>query len=384
MSNRTMERKRCAVWRSAALVFAWLMATACAGVSPTTAPAGDSTPGGDTVAAGDLVRVHYTVRHRDGTPVARDLQARGAVSSGTADAVLAGAAASFPGIGEAVVGMHVGERKVVDLPAARAFGVRKSDDVILLPRDQSLPESMTVPAHAFQRRFGGEPTPGREVDILPAIRGTVAEVGAAGVTLRLTVEDGAVVQRSFGTTEIHHDTGGIRIHFDPLMGSEIPMGGRTGHIVAADDAQVTVDFNHPHAGEDYIVDIAVDSVTKATDLAGRTLPWVADPEGTLAANEYRERPVVLLLYADWCPHCQRLFREVLVDPRITDLADRFVWVKVNSDLHQEYKRTYDQTGFPMIVVLGQGGQVVSRIDGFRDALALRAALLAVAGSESHG
>jgi FKBP-type peptidyl-prolyl cis-trans isomerase 2 len=368
----------------------------CAGtaVAPPAAAVAEGAPNGVIVEHGDLARVRYTARDTHGAIVASHVRRwtssaasadalAGDPMSGDPEAVLAGSSASFPGIADSIVGMHLAQHRTIELPAARAFGNRHAKDVVQLPREQTLPETMQVPTAAFVHRFGGDPALDREVDVLPSIRGRVEEIGETVVTLRLVGDEGAAVSRPFGTTQIHQDETGVHVRFDPILGSEIPMQGRKGRIVAADDQHVTVDFNHPRAGEDFVLELEVISVTKAATFAEWTIPWVADQARGLDEAAAGGRPVVLLLYADWCPYCQRLLREVLVDPRITDLRDRFVWVKVNSDIHQEYKRAYDQTGFPLIVVLGSGGKVISRLDGFRDPVTLRDDLLSAIGPGPH-
>jgi thioredoxin-like negative regulator of GroEL len=78
-----------------------------------------------------------------------------------------------------------------------------------------------------------------------------------------------------------------------------------------------------------------------------------------------------VLYAGWCSWSKKLLTESLEDPRIKQMKDRFVWVKVDSDKEQAFKEAYQQNGFPMVVVLNSKGDVVKKIDGYRDAAALK-------------
>ena len=59
------------------------------------------------------------------------------------------------------------------------------------------------------------------------------------------------------------------------------------------------------------------------------------------------------------------------------LKDRFVWVRINSDKELKYKQQYGQEGFPMMVLLSADGTVLKKIDGYRDARALREEIKAV-------
>ena len=68
-----------------------------------------------TVRAGDRVSIHYVARFADGSVFASSKE------SGPLDFV-AGGPQVIEGVSQAVLGMKVGETKVVDVPPERAFG----------------------------------------------------------------------------------------------------------------------------------------------------------------------------------------------------------------------------------------------------------------------
>lgn len=73
-----------------------------------------------TVRPGDRVRIHYTARFADGSVFATSKE------SGPLDFV-AGGPQVIEGVSTAVLGMHVGETKVVDVPPERAFGLHDDE-----------------------------------------------------------------------------------------------------------------------------------------------------------------------------------------------------------------------------------------------------------------
>lgn len=82
--------------------------------------------------SGDHVSVHYSGRLDDGTPFDS--------SRGRAPlAFTVGAGQVVAGFDAAVDGMEVGETKTVRLPADQAYGPRRDDLVLQVPR-QSLPD----------------------------------------------------------------------------------------------------------------------------------------------------------------------------------------------------------------------------------------------------
>ena len=56
------------------------------------------------------------------------------------------------------------------------------------------------------------------------------------------------------------------------------------------------------------------------------------------------------------------------------LKDKFVWMRLNSDKEKKYKQEFGQDGFPMMVILRPDGTVMKKIDGYRNAAALKAEL----------
>lgn len=78
---------------------------------------------------GDTVRVHYTGTLQDGS-VFDSSQGREPLE------FQLGAGQVIPGFEEAIAGMEVGEAKTVTLPADQAYGARRSELLLTLPRNQ--------------------------------------------------------------------------------------------------------------------------------------------------------------------------------------------------------------------------------------------------------
>ena len=79
----------------------------------------------------------------------------------------------------------------------------------------------------------------------------------------------------------------------------------------------------------------------AADFTGKEIQWIEGYDEGLTEAEKLNKPAVLVLYADWCAFCKKLFSTTLVDPRIKMMKDDFVWVKVNSDKQKEYPPASD-------------------------------------------
>ncbi len=336
------------------------------------------------VREGDLVKLNFTAFNEKGeivrttdAKVANDPNTRKASDFPAAadyvpEEVWVGHPASIPGLGEAVVGMAPGEKKRVVLKPDKAYGPIDPAKRKEIPCVRSMPKKIRMAPQEYVRDFHAFPIVGKEVPVTPYFKAAVVEISEQFAVLDCQVKDGERFEDSFGPVEIKVDEQNISMTLIPRLGSNFPMEkGQQGKIVATDGTTFTVDANNPLAGIPITVDLEIASVTSAAQLDSLQIQWVEDYDKGIALSREQGKPAVLIFYADWCGFCKKLFGETLQDPRVKSLNDRFVWIKVNSDANQKYKEMYGQKGFPLIIILNSEGQQLDRMDGFKDAAALR-------------
>ncbi len=341
---------------------------------------------GDTgkVQEGDLVKLNFTASNEKGeilrttdAQVANDPKFTKssdflAAADYVPEEVWVGHSASIPGLDEAVMGAAPSEKKRVVLPPDKAFGPVDPAKRKQMPCARSMPKKIQMSPQQYVGDFHSFPIVGKEVAITPYFKAAVVEISEQFAILECHAKDGEHFEESFGPVEIKVDEQNITMTLTPHLGSNFPMeGGQQGKIVETDGTTFTVDGNNPLAGMPVTVDLEVASVTRAAQLDSLQIQWVEDYDKGIALAREEQKPAVVVLYADWCGFCKKLFGETLQDPRVKTLNERFVWIKVNSDTNQKYKDMYAQKGFPLIVVLNKDGQPLDRMDGFKDAAALR-------------
>jgi FKBP-type peptidyl-prolyl cis-trans isomerase 2 len=289
--------------------------------------------------------------------------------------LVAGKQEVMPGLGEALVGMKGGEKKRITLTADKAFGQPDPKKQQQLPCSQTFPKTIRMPADEYVKRFSTFPTLNKEVELLPYFKSRVTEVTEQDVALEFLVSDGANFTDGFGSVAVVVANNTITTTMKPQVGAPFPLKDGVGIVSATDGLTFTVDTNHPLAGKTIVLDLEAVSVAAAAQ-AG-TIDWIDDHDAGLARAKQEGKPVFLILHADWCSWCKKTFSETLTDPRIMALKDRFIWVRVNSDKELKYKQQYGQEGFPMMVLLNPDGSVLKKIDGYREAGALREEIRAV-------
>lgn len=132
---------------------------------------------------GDVVQVHYTGKLKDGT-IFDTSQDRDPLE------FTLGEGRVIPGFEDAVIGMQENESKIVSIPAEEAYGPRRDDLIMPVPRDQ-FPQDMN-------------PQTGQQLEIRlqngDSRIATVTEISPSDVTL-----------------DINHPLAGHDLTFDILL-----------------------------------------------------------------------------------------------------------------------------------------------------------------------
>jgi FKBP-type peptidyl-prolyl cis-trans isomerase 2 len=339
--------------------------------------------GAAAVEEGDMARIHYTARLEDGRvwettrqAVAEDPAREKATGCKEPEAfgpveILVGKEEVLPGVGDTLMGMAVGGKKTVTISPNKAYGPYRPQHTKTFPTVKELPKMLSIAPKEYVERFKAFPVPGKEIDFNPYLKARILDVKEIGADLELLVpEDGKSFPGEFGTTVVGVSETTVILTLVPEIGAAFPFNDRTGYITETDGKTFTVDFNHPMAGKEMVLDIELVSLTKAATFADLELPWVEDHDKGLAQAREEKKPVVAVLYADWCGWSKRLLNETFTDPRVKVLKDAFVWVRVDTSEQEDLYALYEQDGYPMIVFLDAEGEILKKINGFKDARAL--------------
>jgi thiol-disulfide isomerase/thioredoxin len=87
------------------------------------------------------------------------------------------------------------------------------------------------------------------------------------------------------------------------------------------------------------------------------IAWKSFDEG-LALAKAQNKPVCLVLFTSWCPHCKS-YSHVFADPRLVERAKDFVMIRVDADANDEVSRRYrpDGTYVPRTFILDADGNI---------------------------
>ena len=330
------------------------------------------------IESGDFVTVNYSLRMKSGElimttlrQVAEDPSVQKVPwyldsKSYQEEDLIAGRETKRAELAQAVIGMASGESKTVELPPDKAFGPPDSKKISAFPLTKSLPREFNLTAQAYVHQFKSFPTVGKMVNFVPYYQSRITKVEEEVVTLESMAVDGAVIPSDFGDTTVQIENDTVHLTLTPIVGATFTLRGQKGVISEIGEDTFTVDFNHPGAGKPLLMDLEIVSFVKSATFRNKELAWIeSHDEGYRRAKE-SNKPMVLVLYAEWCSWSKRLLNDTITDPRIQAYWDDFVWVKVNSNIEKEYKEFYEQDGFPMIVLAKSDGEIFKKIGGFKD------------------
>lgn len=314
----------------------------------------DEIPG--VVQPGDLVKISFKISLENGVKVTGEMGETKILKAGPGS-VLA----------RETLGMEVKQGKKSVIEPEEAFGLHNEENIQTFPAVRNMPVEMNIKIDDYKKQFNNLPAENDLIRITPYFKSKVIHADDQKIRILNLAENGIVRDESIGKTTISVKDNTITISLEAKKGAPFSVGKRTGRIVDADEKSFLVDFNHPYAGKGMILDLEVLSITKASEFASLELEWIDDHDRGFEIAHKNKKNKVIVLYADWCSWCKKMFSETFEDPRIKILADKFVWVKANSDIDQSLKEFYRQDGFPMIVLSDYQGKILKKMEGFKSA-----------------
>ncbi len=108
--------------------------------------------------------------------------------------------------------------------------------------------------------------------------------------------------------------------------------------------------------------ISVDHHQAITKISFNYVKNMADLQTKLADAKSQHKPVFLDFYADWCVSCKMMDRFVLTDPKVIDLLQNFVILRVdmtaNSADDIAIAKHFNMIGPPVVIFFDENGQQV--------------------------
>lgn len=95
--------------------------------------------------------------------------------------------------------------------------------------------------------------------------------------------------------------------------------------------------------------------------------WSQSYEVSTKVAATEKSPCLLFFTASWCRWCQKLEREVLVEPKVVSVLRKFVCVKLDVDKNRDVAMAYGVVSMPRIIVINTQNEMIGDWLGYRDA-----------------
>lgn len=95
------------------------------------------------------------------------------------------------------------------------------------------------------------------------------------------------------------------------------------------------------------------------------IDFLTSPDA-VPANDLRPR--VMVFGATWCGWCRKLAGDTLTSPLLQDREKHFVWLKIDTDEHEQLAARYGVTGLPHTIVTDAKGNVIGEKSGYLPAV----------------
>jgi len=117
----------------------------------------------------------------------------------------------------------------------------------------------------------------------------------------------------------------------------------------------------------------------------RQADQVAELQGRLAAAKKEKKPICLIFYTEWCPHCAN-YSAVFHDPKVVDTTKRFVMIRLDKDKEAELSKKYAPDGeyIPRTYFLSSAGVLDADIHAPRDSSSTSTTSAPGLGTGGHG
>lgn len=98
--------------------------------------------------------------------------------------------------------------------------------------------------------------------------------------------------------------------------------------------------------------------------------WTTSLPEALAEAKQLNRPIMVHVYADWCPSCKMMKREVYPAPMVSRELDHYVTASINGEKSPSLMDRFQIRGFPTLLFMDKNGALLDRVEGGMDAASL--------------
>lgn len=103
-----------------------------------------------------------------------------------------------------------------------------------------------------------------------------------------------------------------------------------------------------------------------TSKSSSEIKWYTNLDSAIKEAQNTNKQIFAVFSASWCPACQQLESETLVDDNVKQkISQNYVAVKIDVDTNPELSSKYGIYSIPTIVFMNSNGEVIKKIEGYQ-------------------
>ncbi len=278
----------------------------------------------------------------------------------------------FPALEAGIVGMGIGETRIINLNPDEGYGERLPQRIVSLPRIATLPRLTEVSISDFKGVTGRDPELNETIP-LNYWNVTIVNISQPNMTLSHEPENNTIATTEYGPALVTLNDTHVVTRLTPELDRVVVTSYGVGIIEDVNDTHFTLDYNHPLAGKTLTFEVKVRDIIKAKHIPGGEISWT-DYETGISIAKDEKKPVLIEFYQEGCSACEAMDAVTFTNPEVMELKDRFVWIKVDVDKNPTVSEDYRVTAYPSIVLLDENGLLTEAIAGYITPYDLRAVI----------
>ena len=97
-----------------------------------------------------------------------------------------------------------------------------------------------------------------------------------------------------------------------------------------------------------------------------SIDWVKDFETATTMSAKDGRPVIAYFTFNACVWCKRLEKACFDDPKVVQISEEFIWVKVNRDDTPDIPKRLNVSAYPSLLTLGKDQENIFRFQSYQE------------------
>jgi len=98
-------------------------------------------------------------------------------------------------------------------------------------------------------------------------------------------------------------------------------------------------------------------------LSADSLPWNSSILESIQESKSSGKPVLALVYADWCPYCKELENNTLPQKTVQKELQGFHLVRLDGEAFPNFKKKYGIEGYPSLLVFNGNLEILGKLVG---------------------